>query len=303
MTGAIVTDVAGTTRDTVEEKAEVGGVLLRLIDTAGLRETEDTVERLGVERAVAAARSAGLVLAVVDGSREMTGEDLAVLERAGGMGVPWILVWSKADLPGAGNVPCLRFTGGTAAPAAVVEVSSVTGQGLSDLAAAVADLFPAGEVPAGQILTNARQAQAVERAADALARARAALDLSPDAALTDVEEAQNALGELTGPHRPGGHGLPDLRAVLRGKIDGNRTWKRAWKSALPPPRKRMGTGRFFIGRRCIGPESRRPPPAAGPGGSAPAPGPARRGPAPCGTRPRRASPRPCSPRRGTGGPA
>ena len=195
---AIVTDVAGTTRDTVEEKAEVGGVLLRLIDTAGLRETEDTVERLGVERAVAAARSAGLVLAVVDGSREMTGEDLAVLERAGGMGVPWILVWSKADLPGAGNVPCLRFTGGTAAPAAVVEVSSVTGQGLSDLAAAVADLFPAGEVPAGQILTNARQAQAVERAADALARARAALDLSPDAALTDVEEAQNALGELTG---------------------------------------------------------------------------------------------------------
>lgn len=195
---AIVTDVAGTTRDTVEEKAEVGGVLLRLIDTAGLRETEDTVERLGVERAVAAARSAGLVLAVVDGSREMTGEDLAVLERAGGMGVPWILVRSKADLPGAGSVPCLRFTGGTAAPAALVEVSSVTGQGLSDLAAAVADLFPAGEVPAGQILTNARQAQAVERAADALARARAALDLSPDAALTDVEEAQNALGELTG---------------------------------------------------------------------------------------------------------
>lgn len=195
---AIVTDVAGTTRDTVEEKAEVGGVLLRLIDTAGLRETEDTVERLGVERAVVAARSAGLVLAVVDGSREMTGEDLAVLERAGGMGVPWILVWSKADLPGAGSVPGLRFTGGTAAPAAAVEVSSVTGQGLSDLAAAVADLFPAGEVPAGQILTNARQAQAVERAADALARARAALDLSPDAALTDVEEAQNALGELTG---------------------------------------------------------------------------------------------------------
>ncbi len=195
---AIVTDVAGTTRDTVEEKAEVGGVPLRLIDTAGIRETEDTVERLGVERAVAAARSARLVLAVVDGAQGMTEEDLAVLEQAGGMGAPWILVWSKADLPGCGPIPCLRFAGGTAAPAAVVEVSSVTGQGLEELAGAVAALFPEGEVPAGQILTNARQAQAVERAADALAGAREALGLTPDAALTDVEEAQNALGELTG---------------------------------------------------------------------------------------------------------
>lgn len=195
---AIVTDVAGTTRDTVEEKAEVGGVLLRLIDTAGLRRTADAVERLGVERAMAAARSARLVLAVVDSAGDLTDEDLAVLEQVGGMGVPWVLVWSKTDLRGDAPAPSLPFTGEIAAPAAVVEVSSVTGQGLSKLAGAVAALFPAGEVPAGQILTNARQAQAVERAAQALAGAREALGLTPDAALTGVEEAQNALGELTG---------------------------------------------------------------------------------------------------------
>lgn len=195
---AIVTDVAGTTRDTVEEKAEVGGVLLRLIDTAGLRRTADAVERLGVERAMAAARSARLVLAVVDSAGDLTDEDLAVLEQVGGMGVPWVLVWSKTDLRGDAPAPSLPFTGEIAAPAAVVEVSSVTGQGLSELAGAVAALFPAGEVPAGQILTNARQAQAVERAAQALAGAREALGLTPDAALTGVEEAQNALGELTG---------------------------------------------------------------------------------------------------------
>ncbi len=196
---AIVTDVAGTTRDTVEEKAVVGGVLLRLIDTAGIRDTGDAVERIGVERALAAAQGAQLVLAVVDSSRELTGEDMAVLERAA-QSPRWILVWSKSDLVEGAAVPFLRYTGNSNPPAATVSVSSITGAGLEDLEAAVSALFPAGEAPAGQILTNARQAEAVGRAAAAIGRAKAALEggMTADAVLTDAEDALSALGELTG---------------------------------------------------------------------------------------------------------
>ena len=196
---AIVTDVAGTTRDTVEEKAVVGGVLLRLIDTAGIRETEDAVERIGVERSRAALDQAQLVLALVDSSRELSEEDMAVLGQAS-RHEKWILVWSKNDLQSDAPIPVLRFTESDHAPAAIVFVSSHTGEGMDELEEAIAALFPAGETPAGQILTNARQAEAVGRAAAAIAGAKEALDLglTPDAILTDVESAMHALGELTG---------------------------------------------------------------------------------------------------------
>ena len=191
---AIVTDVAGTTRDTIEEKAVVGGVLLRLIDTAGIRETEDTVERIGVERSRSALTSAQLVLAVVDSSSTITAEDIEVL-KAAAESEKWILVWSKSDLADGPTSLMLPK-----APAAEVTVSSVTGAGLEELEKAVADLFPAGEVPAGLTLTNTRQAEAVERAAAAVSGALSALrgGLTPDAVLTDTEGALNALGELTG---------------------------------------------------------------------------------------------------------
>ena len=191
---AIVTDVAGTTRDTIEEKAVVGGVLLRLIDTAGIRETEDTVERIGVERSRSALTSAQLVLAVVDSSSTITAEDIEVL-KAAAESEKWILVWSKSDLADGPTSLMLPE-----APAAEVTVSSVTGAGLEELEKAVADLFPAGEVPAGLTLTNTRQAEAVERAAAAVSGALSALrgGLTPDAVLTDTEGALNALGELTG---------------------------------------------------------------------------------------------------------
>ncbi len=191
---AIVTDVAGTTRDTIEEKAVVGGVLLRLIDTAGIRETEDTVEKIGVERSRSALMNAQLVLAVVDSSSALTAEDIDVLKAAAEC-EKWILVWSKSDLSDGPTSVLLRK-----APSAEVTVSSVTGEGFSDLEQAVADLFPAGEVPAGLTLTNTRQAEAVERAARAIGGALDALrmGLTPDAVLTDAEGALNALGELTG---------------------------------------------------------------------------------------------------------
>ena len=191
---AIVTDVAGTTRDTIEEKALVGDVLLRLIDTAGIRETEDAVERIGVERSRSALENAQLVLAVVDSSSEITAEDIEVLNAASQCD-KWILVWSKSDLSDGPASIMLRN-----APDAQVVISSLTGEGLADLERAVAELFPAGEVLAGLTLTNTRQAEAVERAARAIGGALDALrgGLTPDAVLTDAEGALNALGELTG---------------------------------------------------------------------------------------------------------
>ena len=190
---AIVTDVAGTTRDTVEEKVLCGGVLLRLIDTAGIRATADTVEQIGVSRSRQAAEAADLCLVVLDGSQPLTGEDREALEMA--QQAPKALaVVNKSDLPQALDLSAL--------PAGLPRVAlcAKTGAGLGELEAAMADLFPAGAAPRGQFLTNPRQAAAVERALSAVRGALSALQggLTPDAVLTDAEAALSALGELTG---------------------------------------------------------------------------------------------------------
>jgi len=190
---AIVTDIAGTTRDTVEEKASLGGVLLRLIDTAGIREAGDTVERLGVERSRRAADTAELALLVVDGSRPLTEEDRAAAEAAR-MASRVIVLRNKCDLPPAADTAELAELG------PVLDISAREGTGLEALEAAVAALFPDGGVPSGEILTNARQTEAVSRALEAVRGAKAALEsgLTPDAVLSDAERAMNALGEVTG---------------------------------------------------------------------------------------------------------
>ena len=196
---AIVTDIPGTTRDTVEESVLCGGVLLRLIDTAGIRETEDVVEKMGVERSRAAMGSADLILAVVDGSQPLTQEDAAVLGLASQC-PNWILILSKSDLWNP-KATSMGIVGHRNVPAAEIVLSSVTGEGMKDLEAAVAALFPADSgQDAGSLLTDARQEDAVSRALAAIRRASAAMNsgLTPDAILTDAEDALNALGELTG---------------------------------------------------------------------------------------------------------
>jgi len=196
----LVTDIPGTTRDTVEETAVCGGVCLRLIDTAGLRDTDDQVEKLGVERSRRAAESAALALCVVDSSVPPTEEDAAALRLAAAC-PHWILIGSKSDLSD-GLVPFADpLPSGLCPPAAAVSVSAVTGQGLDALERAVAELFPAGDPrEAGSLLTDSRQEDAASRARDAVRRAAEslALGMTPDAVLTDAEEALNALGELTG---------------------------------------------------------------------------------------------------------
>lgn len=191
---AIVTDVAGTTRDTVEEKAEVGGVLLRLIDTAGIRQGGDAVEALGVERSRAAAKRASLAVLVLDGSRPLTQEDEDAIALA--QTVPHLIVAvNKSDLPRAVDIGGLadRFDN-------VASVSAATGEGLDVLTDAIAAQFPAGSTAGGALLTNARQADAANRALSAVAEARSALQIgmTADVVLTDCESALAALGELNG---------------------------------------------------------------------------------------------------------
>ena len=202
---AIVTDIPGTTRDTVEERVNFGGVLLRLIDTAGLRESDDAVERLGVERSRAAVERAELILMVVDSveAEHLTEADvrelLEILQLVMDTGKPWIWIDSKCDLSGVGACSVGAIRGSS--PAASVCLSAVTGKGMDKLEQAVAALFPQDTgIQAGAMLTNARQAEAASRARAALGRGAEALNagLSPDAVVADVEEAMSALGELTG---------------------------------------------------------------------------------------------------------
>ncbi len=188
---AIVTDIPGTTRDTIEEKLRLGSLTLRLCDTAGIRDSDDAVERLGVHRSREAMERAELVIAVVDGGGEVTDEDMEIIHAAE-HARKGLVVLSKADLghvcpPPETVLPC-------------VTVSSVTGQGLDELEAAIKALFPLPQVPAGEILTNARQAEAISRALESMDAAFAAMNdgCTPDIVLTETEEAMSAIGELTG---------------------------------------------------------------------------------------------------------
>lgn len=188
---AIVTNIPGTTRDTIEEKLRLGGVLLRLTDTAGLRETDDEIERLGVMRSHEAMENAELVIAVIDGSGDVSAEDEEII-RCAEKAPHAVVAVSKSDL---GKIAVLPET-----TLPVVELSSKTGEGLEKLAEVIKTLFPMPDAPAGEILTNARQAEAVDRALAALTAAYDALlqGCTPDIVLTEAEGAMSALGELSG---------------------------------------------------------------------------------------------------------
>jgi len=187
---AIVTDIPGTTRDTIEERVQAGGLVLRLIDTAGLRETGDVIEEMGVQRAIEAAKGADVVVALFDASRPWCHEDETVLAAAKEAQRAITLI-SKGDLPPVMDTGKLE---------GAMQISSATGEGIEELVERIAAMFPQGGAAAGEILTNERQADAVMRACSGLMDASDALALgfTPDAVLVGVEEALAALGELSG---------------------------------------------------------------------------------------------------------
>ena len=188
----IVTEVAGTTRDTVEETVKVGNVLMRLIDTAGIRQTEDRIEAMGVERSRKAIESADLVILMIDGSQELSAEDEEVIELCEELEHVIVLL-NKADKPQVIEPGDLPFM-------CIIRCCAKTGEGLDLMTDVVEEMFDSDLPCDGSILTNARQFDAIRRAKEALDSALKGLRLgfTPDAVLTDVELAMEAMGEVTG---------------------------------------------------------------------------------------------------------
>ena len=186
----IVTDIAGTTRDTVEEPVRIGKVLLRLTDTAGIREAGDKIEAMGVARSEQAAKEAELAIFVCDASEALNEEDERAMEAA--KAAPrCVALLNKSDRPQV--VTDLPFD-------TVIPVSAQTGENMDALKDLLESWYAEGAHCDGSLLTNARQFGALTRAKEALVRGEAALagGMTPDAVLTDVEEAMAALGEVTG---------------------------------------------------------------------------------------------------------
>jgi tRNA modification GTPase len=195
---AIVTPIAGTTRDIVEEYARIGGVTLRLRDTAGIRRTEDFIENMGVERAVRTAEASSLVFVVVDGSVPLNDEDRRVLWTASGKRA--ILLINKSDLPRDESI-LQELKEWEDKFSFKLSISARTGEGLQVLEDAIRSLYALGDLkPDGTLITNARQEGACRSAAGLLRNASSALSAGypPDMVLYDVEQGVERIGDILG---------------------------------------------------------------------------------------------------------
>ncbi|HBF58041.1 tRNA uridine-5-carboxymethylaminomethyl(34) synthesis GTPase MnmE [Exiguobacterium sp.] len=194
---AIVTDIAGTTRDTIEEYVNVRGVPLKLIDTAGIRETEDIVERMGVEKSRQALKTADLILLVLNGNDVLTDEDVLLFEAIKGMNA--IIIVNKSDL--AQQIDLARVKE-LADGRPIVTTSLLEEAGVNDLEAAIASLFFEQGVESQDMtyVSNARHIQLIKRASqmieDALGAAEAAMPI--DMVQIDLRRAWDTLGEING---------------------------------------------------------------------------------------------------------
>ena len=192
---AIVTDVPGTTRDVLEEWITLRGVPVCLVDTAGIRETDDTVEKIGVSRARRYLDRADIILAVIDGSRPLTDEDKDILQSAADKNV--IIVLNKTDLPSVMTSQDLSTYGFPICP-----ISASTGDGLEELKDRLLQEVLKGGFTDGPsaLLTNTRHIELVRQSAEALERARQSLQdgMPLDCAVIDIRQAWDTLGSITG---------------------------------------------------------------------------------------------------------
>lgn len=187
---AIVTEIAGTTRDILREDIQIDGLPLHLVDTAGIRQANDLVERLGVDRAWQAAAAAHLVLLLVDGTQGWTPEDAAILAMAP-KDVPLILVWNKAD----------QFEQIVTRPGDVerqISISAKAGLGLDELKALIKSVIGYSDASEGVFMARERHIHALGLGLSHLEAAHKQLEFAPELMAEDLRLCQMALGEITG---------------------------------------------------------------------------------------------------------
>ena len=193
---AIVTDIAGTTRDTLEEYISLHGISLRIIDTAGIREAEDVVEKIGVGKAKKMAEDADLILYVVDSSLPLDENDREIMELLGGR--KSIVIYNKTDLESAVDIKKLKEKTGSP----VIPVSVVEETGITELEETIKKMFFRGEISFDDevYITNARHKTALEEALESLKMVRESIEtgMSEDFFSIDLMSAYESLGKIVG---------------------------------------------------------------------------------------------------------
>lgn len=191
---AIVTDIEGTTRDTLEEYINLGGITLKLIDTAGIRDTEDVVEKIGVDRAIESMEAADLIMLVLDSSESLTDNDRELISRL--RDKRYIVLINKSDLAQKLD------TAELGALQNVLYISAKSGQGLDEIRETIREMFFKNEIDFNNQLyiTNARHKAALVRAAESLGRVRESIGagVGEDFYTIDMMAAYESLGEIIG---------------------------------------------------------------------------------------------------------
>lgn len=192
---AIVTDVAGTTRDVIEEYINIEGVPVKIIDTAGIRETKDVIEKIGVEKSKEKINESDLIILMLDLSRELDKEDKEIIEYIEDK--KYIVLLNKSDLDGKINRDEIKNLNSQY----VIQTSAKTGEGLDKLKDCIKELFFKGEVKSKEvIITNTRHKEALIKAKEHCMQAIDALmnTSAIDLASIDIRNAWSSLGEITG---------------------------------------------------------------------------------------------------------
>ncbi len=196
---AIVTEIPGTTRDSLSELLSIDGVPVLLTDTAGMREANDPVEYLGIERTRRAIADADLILFVIDGSRPLTDEDMSIFANIAES--KYLIVLNKSDLAEFDNLICAGISDNSKR----VAISAKTGEGLNHLRTAIMGFFEFGSADeSGFLITNARHFDLLRRSADALRSSKSLLarGASEDLILVGLYQSLRYLDEITGETTP-----------------------------------------------------------------------------------------------------
>ncbi|AGY76333.2 MULTISPECIES: tRNA uridine-5-carboxymethylaminomethyl(34) synthesis GTPase MnmE [Clostridium] len=192
---AIVTDVPGTTRDVIEEYMNIDGIPIKVIDTAGIRETEDLVEKIGVERSKQKIDEADLVILMLDSSEELDDEDKEIMNYV--KDKKYIILLNKIDINDKINLDDICNLDSSC----IIKTSIKTGKGLDKIKTCIKDLFFKGEVKPGDLfITNARHKEGLIRAKESCIEALGALKNTSaiDLASIDIRNAWDNLGKITG---------------------------------------------------------------------------------------------------------